>query len=81
VCCQQIKCSAARGGVGSGADIPEPVSGANIRVGMRVARGPDWDYGSQDANGPGTVLGFAKSDGTAGRHRRDRSWMGVRALG
>lgn len=26
-------------------------------VGTRVRRGPDWCYGHQDSNGPGTIVG------------------------
>lgn len=27
------------------------------KVGSRVRRGPDWHYGNQDSEGPGTVIG------------------------
>ena len=33
-----------------------PVTGANLRVGLRVARAPGWGYGEQDASGLGTVI-------------------------
>ncbi|XP_013421821.1 uncharacterized protein LOC106181853 [Lingula anatina] len=32
----------------------------DLPLGMRVRRGPDWEYGDQDNNGPGTVTGYRK---------------------
>ncbi|XP_013388494.1 uncharacterized protein LOC106157408 [Lingula anatina] len=31
-----------------------------LPLGIRVRRGPDWKYGDQDNNGPGTVSGYEK---------------------
>ena len=28
-------------------------------IGTRVVRGPDWNHGDQDKNGPGTIVGHA----------------------
>ncbi|XP_052278664.1 uncharacterized protein LOC127877080 isoform X2 [Dreissena polymorpha] len=31
-------------------------------IGTRVVRGPDWNHGDQDKNGPGTIVGHAVDD-------------------
>jgi len=35
-----------------------PVTKANIEVGLRVKRGPDWKYKNQDGGGVGTITSF-----------------------
>ena len=37
-------------------DCGAPVSAANVRIGLRVARGAGWGYGNQDGGGLGTVV-------------------------
>jgi hypothetical protein len=36
----------------------EIVTTANVYVGARVKRGPDWEWDNQDRRGEGTVLSF-----------------------
>lgn len=31
-----------------------------IKLGMRVERGPDWRFQNKDSGGPGTVVGFTE---------------------
>ena len=65
------------------ANISQPLTERNIRVGMQCRRGPHWSFGNQDASpsNHATVLGYCAAAGSArGRYPRGRPPPALHAL-
>ena len=59
------------------------VTEQNVRLGMKVKRGPDWKWGEQDRNGEGKVIAFNVGSGhfeseDLGKPLADPLWCRIR---